>query len=67
METMSAENEININIVPDTAGQFRDVNEAETSELELKTEEGGRLVPALVLASVDGANESEVAETLKGS
>ena len=54
-----------INIVPDAADQ--EVNEAETSELELKTVEGGRLVPALVLASVDGPGESEVAETLEGN
>ena len=54
-----------VNIVPDAADQ--EVNEAETSESELKTVEGGRLVPALVLASVDGPGESEVAETLEGN
>lgn len=42
-----------------------DVSEAETSELELRVEESGRLVPALVLVSVFGPNKSEVKETLE--
>lgn len=51
-----------VNIVPDAANQ--DVNEGETSGLELKAEEGGRLVPTLVLV---GLGESEGAGTLEGN
>lgn len=50
-----------VNIVRDVVNG--NVSEAETSELELE-EEGCRLVPALVLVSVFGADKSEVKEAL---
>lgn len=54
-----------VNIVPDVVN--RDVSEAETPELELKVEESGRLVPALVLVSAVDPGESEVEETLESN
>lgn len=52
-----------VNIVPDAADG--EVSEVETSELELKAEEDGRLIPVLVLVPVVGPSESEGAETLE--
>lgn len=39
-----------------------DVSERETSELELKVEDSGRLVPALIVVSVVGPGVTETLE-----